>query len=398
MKKIALMLCACAALSFGFSSCEDPSNGNGNGNGNGGTNFDEVIEDGFYVAGAATGSETLTVDYMMAAGINEAKDQTKRNGMFEKYVALEANKDFSLVLYEAGVETRYSAVLEDFDTKGDNYQANLIVGRGALVTGAEAPAMQVKESGLYHIVLDLNKEGDLANAQIVVAPVHWSINASANEAEESAFNRTTMSWTIKDVEMAAAGKFKFYYGKGWKIQLDDAGNVKANTNLGNEGDAEVALIPNGLVPGGKDITLTPGTYTIKLTWNLKAGEIKNSFVGEVTKTKEAEKPDFSTWKMGLIGSICGTNWDADQEFTYDATIDGWVIENLALNAGEQFKVRTVGTWDQVNLGFANVTITGDKDNFEDKDGNIGVIANATYAKVTLKHDFATGVWTIDFQK
>ena len=394
MKKIALMMCACAALSFGFSSCEkEPGTDNG-----GDINFDEVIEDGFYVAGEATGSDKLTADYMMAAGINEADNQTRREGMYEKYVALEANKDFSLILYEAGVETRYSAVLEDYDTKGENYQTNAIVGRGELVTGAEAPAMRVKESGLYHILLDLNKKGDLANPQIVVAPVHWTINVSNNEAEETAFNRTSMSWTIKDVEMAAAGKFKFYYGRGWKIQLDDAGNVKANTNLGNEGDAEVAIIPNGLVPGGKDIVLTPGTYTIKLTWNLKGGEIKNSFVGEVIKTKDAEKPDFSTWKMGLVGSICGTNWDADQEFTYDATIDGWVLENLALNAGEQFKVRTVGTWDKVNLGFTGITITGDKDNFEDKDGNIGVVANATYAKVTLKHDFATGAWTIDFQK
>ena len=156
------------ALAFAFNSCEQ--------SGNGGVNLDNVTEDGFYVAGPATGATALAADYMMAAGLNEAADVSKgedpnRSGMFEKYVALEAGKEFYLVLYTNGEETKYGANLETFDVseKGDNPR-NVEVKRGILEDGTDAPSMTVAESGLYHIILDLNEGGDLAfGKQIVVA-------------------------------------------------------------------------------------------------------------------------------------------------------------------------------------------------------------------------------------
>ena len=105
--------------------------------------------------------------------------------------------------------------------------------------------MKVAATGLYHIVLDLNKAGDLANAQIIVAPVEWGVRGAMNgwgftKMEATEFSNEGITYTIKDAEMSKNGEFKFAYGGAWKITLDDAGKVRANTNLGNvqEGVAE----------------------------------------------------------------------------------------------------------------------------------------------------------------
>ena len=81
MKKISMFMSALALLAF--ASCEE-KNGLGD---------EEFIEDGFYVVGEATGSDNIQSDYMMAAGFNEVT-KSKRDGMYEKYVALEKGKTF----------------------------------------------------------------------------------------------------------------------------------------------------------------------------------------------------------------------------------------------------------------------------------------------------------------
>ena len=92
MKKF-FLLSAAALMAVCFASC----NGNDEKK-----NLDEAVEDGFYVAGEATGVSELKPAYMMTAGTNEAADQTKRDGMYEKYIVLQGGKEFDLKLYEAG--------------------------------------------------------------------------------------------------------------------------------------------------------------------------------------------------------------------------------------------------------------------------------------------------------
>ena len=102
MKKIALFMSALALMTF--ASCDK----------NDGPSLDDVVEDGFFVAGPATGSDVLAPQYMMTAGINEV-DKAARDGMYEKYIVLEAGKDFYLTLNEAGESLRYSAELQDIN-------------------------------------------------------------------------------------------------------------------------------------------------------------------------------------------------------------------------------------------------------------------------------------------
>ena len=256
MKKIAMFMSA-LALAFTFASCDkegkDP------------IDLDNVTEDGFYVAGPATGAADIAADYMMTAGVNEVLmndekkpwAEAKRAGMYEKYIVLEGGKDFELLLYANGEKIRYSAVLADYDTKelGENpIEPYNILKRGSLKTGPEAPAMQVAKTGLYHIVLDLNEGNDLAfGAQIVVAPVTMGVRGGMNGwgftafPEPAKYTNEGITWVLEEQSLAKGGKFKFAYNHAWKIQLDDAGKVKAHTNLGE-----------GAVNGATDIKVEKG--------------------------------------------------------------------------------------------------------------------------------------------
>ncbi len=393
------------AVALGFTACNDDD----------GPDLDKVIEDGFYVSGDATGSAELEVAYRMAAGLNEV-DGTRRAGMYEKYVALEANKEFYLLLYEAQVETRYSAVLEDHDTGGENDQPTVVLKRGALQTGSSAPAMTVSESGLYHIVLDLNQAGDLANAQIIVAPAQWGVRGAMNgwgftAFDTPAFNRTSMTYTMTNVQVESTGEFKFAYGGGWKIQLDDAGNVKANTNLGNDTEENgEALMPNDQVPNGKDIAISRGIYTIKLTWKLASGDIKNSYVAEMTKTGSLEAVDYTNCEMELVGSgvadqpgatadPSGWSWGnvlSAGKPTVSGTVYTWTWNSVSL-LNEGFKVRTINAEESggvsgFDLGSGSVDLANSSAGVSDDDGNI--LAPAGTYKITLTIDAETDIKTI----
>ena len=54
------------------------------------------------------------------------------------------------------------------------------ISKGQLVVGDTAPAMKVSETGLYHIVLDLNQANDLAFPQIVVAKADYGVRGGMN--------------------------------------------------------------------------------------------------------------------------------------------------------------------------------------------------------------------------
>ena len=392
MKKISIFMSALALLAF--ASCDNTNNGPG----------EDFIEDGFYVVGQATGSDDIQAAYLMASGFNEV-DKAKRDGMYEKYVALEAGKTFNLAIYEAGETTLYGAELADFDLTGKDNNPGIIIKRGALQEGENAPKMTVAEDGLYHIVLDLNKKGDLNTPMIIIAPTKWGVRGAMNgwgytEMTPSKFDTKTITYTIKDARVEIPGGFKFAYAHGWKVDMDDMGNVKAEIGLGNNADTNnLPIMGDDLVQYGKDIQIKRGVWDIELVWTLKGGNLGKNFTAKMTKTATIPLTDNpAEYKLGLVGAIGGTNWDTDFPFTYVAGTEyKYEIAEQAIEADAQFKIRTVGSWDSVNLGFADVTITGDAANFVDQGGNIGCKAAATY-KVTLTFDAVEWVWTLDFQK
>lgn len=359
MKKTGKLILFLGALALvaNFTSCK----GNGD-------DPDVIVEDGIYVAGAATGSSALSIDYRMATGLNEVTKE-QRAGMYEKYVALEANKDFYLILKEAAVETRYSAALSDFNTNGENDQPTVTLKKGVLVKGETAPVMKVATSGLYHIVLDLNTNKDLANPLIIVAPVEWGVRGINGDwgwkkMKSPSYNRTAMTWDTTFVS-TSAGEFKFAYGGGWKIQLDDAGNVKANTNLGVD-----------MVQGAANLDMPKGTnVTLTLKWTLAGGEVSKSYSTTTAGNIIIEDP--STFVTGFSGNAFASNTNPPAEWgdpsgatlaTYNASASTitntstkagtyvYNIKNLKFDANKEFKVRYNGAW--IGVGNNIVTFTG----------------------------------------
>ena len=115
-------------------------------------NFDDLVEDGVYVYGDATGFDKVGDVLRMANGINEKKDQTLRDGMFEKYIVLEGGKEFSLVWVTGGEQVLYGATLAEFTPAelSGIYEDNpaTAILKGKLEIGENAPKMKVAKTGL----------------------------------------------------------------------------------------------------------------------------------------------------------------------------------------------------------------------------------------------------------
>ena len=370
MKKIGLFMCAAALSAFCLTSCNSGETS-------------EIILDGFYVVGEATVYNSLSDNgasaAFMGAGRNEAKDNVARGGMYEKYVALEGGKPFQLIYRSGTTETKYGATLNLTDTLSGTDEPAIRVYKGVM---AENVTMQVAESGLYHIVLDLNTEGDLDDKLILVAPVKWGVRGvngdwGWKEMEASAFNKEKMTYTIK-FDKTNAGEFKFAYGGGWKIELDKAGNVKANTNLGE-----------GMVNGAGNISIleSKGEVTITLTWVLAGGNTDKSYSYDIAG--DFIMRDVKTSTYSFIGDAVG-GWDKDVDLAYVEDKDGtytFKAENVSFAAGA-IKLRLNHDWGR-SWGYAEGMWAGDDAaNFADNgDGNAKVNAAATYSSVVLTFDW-----------
>ena len=285
MKKVlAFFIAAIAVVAV---SCQKNDN-----KGNSDIDWSKVTVDGFYVAGPATGSEEIRPECVMVAGVNEAAEgKPVRDGMYEKYIVLDGGKEFFLLYNDGGKKVRYSAALKLFETPEeeaytDNPESVL---KGTLVIGDDAPAMKVEKTGLYHIVLDINKAGDLKDPQILLLDAsEFGVRGGMNswgftKAEASSFSNDGITFTLKDQELAKNGEFKFATGNYWKVTLDDAGKVKAETSLGETGNGLGLAADNNIkVEKG-------GLYDITLSFKLAQGDFSKSFTYDV-KQRNPQPP------------------------------------------------------------------------------------------------------------
>ena len=333
MKKFGIFVAALVAA-VTFTSCD--------GNKTNGPSLD-ALPNGFYVSEAGV---DLIEANAMDQGINEV-DQTARTGMYEKYIVLEAGKKYEFVNKKGAEADRFGSVLEaaSLVTEGPEVAGY----KGALVANA---TVEVPETGLYHIVLDFDEDGALADvggAQCIVVPVVWGVRGAMNgwgyTAGEKAADSYKWEWNCT---IETAGKFKFDYSGGWKIELDIAKLVKANTNLGAE-----------CIPGGADIELDRAEYKITLEFVGPAATTQDSYKYTVEKTGELEVLDPSTFVYSFIGSITDANWGVDTDFTFVSNEgDHYVFEAKGLDfAAGEFKIRFGHDWAK-SFGAEHMTITG----------------------------------------
>ena len=354
MKKISLLMSALALVALCFTSCK-PNKNNGN--------LDDKVEDGFYVYGPATAIENMqaanAAKGLMGAGINEA-DKKARAGLYEKYIALEGGKEFTLALYENNVVTNYGAKLELGDPYDVAYGVTIKVYKGKLEQNVK---MTVPESGFYHIALDLNVSDDLPEACIVVAPVEWTINADAEKKMvASEFNKEKMTWVLKDQEKKKGDKYKYAYGGGWKIKLTPAKEINIETNLGE-----------GMKSGASDIVLAhSGKYDFELEWNLAGGAIEKSFKDNTKCTEEyVEKAPEAVY---MIGQFCDWEWENCFDMPKVIGEDAFYAVKY-LKANEGFKFNLVKNWDE---GKDFTKLVQGVEGATEAEGNLVVAADGLY--------------------
>lgn len=394
MKKFGIFAAALFAA-VAFTSCE-PEPGPT-------PDIDNLVEDGFYAVGEACPIKTVNdanaVLAQMSQGINEVDmdqngktwDESKRDGMYEKYIYLEANKEFELILKEGEQTTIYGANLEkqELTTDGTALQGY----KGSLVIGQK---MQVAEAGLYHIVLDLNKDGKLdltGGAQIIVAPVTWGVSGGMNGwgmtvVEPEVKSATEIVWVWENQELSAGDKFKFKDQNGWKIVLDDAGAVKAHTNLGTD-----------CQNGGADIVIeNSAIYKITLTYTLAKGVIANSYKYTIEKTADVTAKDYSACVLELVGDAIAeqegaqkdaSSWNWGNVYSMGTpSVSGkvytWNAVGVKLLAAGGFKARTEGAQAQGDIAAFDLGIDG---------GNATVAEDGLYV-VTVTIDAATDAKTM----
>lgn len=332
MKKFGIFVAALVAA-VTFTSCD--------GNKTNGPDLD-ALPNGFYVSEAGV---DLIEANAMDQGINEV-DQTARTGMYEKYIVLEAGKKYEFVNKKGAEADRFGSVLEaaSLVTEGPEVAGY----KGALVANA---TVEVPETGLYHIVLDFDEDGALADvggAQCIVVPVVWGVRGAMNgwgyTAGEKAADSYKWEWNCT---IETAGAFKFDYSGGWKIELDIAKLVKANTNLGAD-----------CLPGGADIPLERAEYKITLEFVGPAATTQESYKCTVEKTGELEVLDPSTFVYSFIGTVNG-NWDADTDLAFVSNEGShYVFEAKGVDfAAGAFKIRFNHDWAK-SFGGSDLTIEG----------------------------------------
>jgi hypothetical protein len=253
--------------------------------------------------------------------------------------------------------------VNDPDCKNFDNNPNMKILAGKMIIGEEAPKMQVAESGMYHIVLDNNTQGDLEFPQIIIHRAEWGVRGDLNGWGFTAGERTinadgsiTYAWTAKVNEPEAEnnvlfknkGKFKFASCHGWKINLDVDGNVKAEVSLG--------WFENKLSNTGADndiIVDKPGYYNITLTWKPSAGAVGDAFSYTIEKVGDyvSELPTSMFINGGVFG---GTNWDWSLDTIVEMTpvngVEGsfWAVRYLPANS--EFKFSETKDWEGHNFG------------------------------------------------
>lgn len=345
-----------AAALMMFASCDK------NGNGDGGFDLDNMIEDGWYVVGDATGYAKATTKCMLTPARNESDSNNPRAGMYEKYLILEGGKTFKVASYESEVEkVSYGATLKEWDvTKFSDYPVGETVYLGEL----DDNAVTVAETGLYLVVIDLNEDQKLKYPQMMITKVNWGMMGGASAWGDTAFEASeisngTITYTAKNVECRAGYKYKFRCNNGWKIFLDaEEGNkISANINLGE-----------GLIPGAADMAVgEEGMFDITLKFTQSAGNVEKSFSQTFKKVGDVVVLDPATFAVGFSGEFNGWGTPADGYLaTYDASSSNvtdnenkagtYVFKTAGTALSGAFKVRVNGGW--YGGGNSELTVTG----------------------------------------
>ena len=338
-----------------------------------------IVEDGFYIQGDATAYADFDIKATLSPTKNEVL-QEERSSLMEIYVAVKGSGGFNIVQVNGSERTTWGPSSEFALTPSRNEEPNEdgmdIIQRGAIE--ATDAKFTVAEDGLYHVIIDTElgvgailpaKWGVIGQA----TPTGWS-GSTALDAPTFDFN--TMTFKKENVEMSN-GEWKFRYSNGWKVQLDttlDLGDGKkgvyANCNYGGSVDA--------LEEGGSNfMNEKGGIFTVELNWTAGAGH-----TAMLTRTGDIPARDYSAVSVGLIGDgVVDGNWDGEKYASTpakDGDVYTWNFNGVELNNTGGFKIRTAGTWDDINEGYSDIVGGPDAGEIQESGGNMQAVNGGTF--------------------
>ena len=360
---------------------------------------EELVEDGFYIQGPSSAYAGYDIKATLSSTRNEVL-QEDRAKLLEIFVALKAGDGFNIMQVAGTERTSWGPGTDWASAIGGNEEPQVDIQRGAIET--TATRFTVPTDGLYHVVIDTE------TGKGAIVPVEWGFIGQSTPGgwsgdtkfDAPAFDMTTMTWNLTGVEMGG-GEWKFRYSGGWKVEIDttiDLGDgkkgIKFNTNFGN--DAASSAFAGALVPGGDNYTDASGVYDVSMTWTAGSGH-----TAVYTKTGDLPARDFSTVEVGLIGDgVQDGNWDGELFATTPAKsgdVYTWAYNGVQLASAGGFKLRTSGTWDDINEGYSDIVTGPDAGDIQDNGGNMQAKADGTY-DIVFTIDAAAETKSISFTK
>ena len=360
---------------------------------------EELVEDGFYIQGPSSAYAGYDIKATLSSTRNEVL-QEDRATLLEIFVALKAGDGFNIMQVAGTERTSWGPGTDWASAMGGNEEPQIDIQRGAIAT--TATRFTVPTDGLYQVVIDTE------TGKGAIVPVEWGFIGQSTPGgwsgdtkfDAPAFDMTTMTWSLTGVEMGG-GEWKFRYSGGWKVEIDttiDLGDgkkgIKFNTNVGN--DAAGAAFAGALVQGGDNYTDASGVYDVSMTWTAGSGH-----TAVYTKTGDLPARDFSAVEVGLIGDgVQDGNWDGELFATTpakDGDVYTWAYNGVQLASAGGFKLRTAGTWDDINEGYSDIITGPSAGDIQDNGGNMQAKADGTY-DIVFTIDAAAETKSISFTK
>ena len=342
---------------------------------------EELVEDGFYIQGPSSAYAGYDIKATLSSTRNEVL-QEDRATLLEIFVALKAGDGFNIMQVAGTERTSWGPGTDWASAMGGNEEPQIDIQRGAIAT--TATRFTVPTDGLYQVVIDTE------TGKGAIVPVEWGFIGQSTPGgwsgdtkfDAPAFDMTTMTWSLTGVQMGG-GEWKFRHSGGWKVEIDttiDLGDgkkgIKFNTNFGN--DAAGTSFAGALVPGGDNYTDASGVYDVSMTWTAGSGH-----TAVYTKTGDLPARDFSAVEVGLIGDgVQDGNWDGELFATTpakDGDVYTWAYNGVQLASAGGFKLRTAGTWDDINEGYSDIVTGPSAGDIQDNGGNMQAKADGTYA-------------------
>ena len=120
-----------------------------------------------------------------------------------------------------------------------------------------------------------------------------------------------------------------------------------------------------------------GIFTVELTWTAGAGH-----TAMLTRTGDIPARDYSAVSVGLIGDgVVDGNWDGEKYAstpTKDGDVYTWNFNGVELNNTGGFKLRTAGTWDDINEGYSDIIGGPDAGEIQESGGNMQAVNGGTF--------------------